>query len=49
MVDVPHLPDLRVNLDMHVGGTVKRPVITGQPSGANIYSRFVLGLASLFR
>ena len=28
VVDVPHLPDLRVNLDMHVGGTVKRPVIT---------------------
>jgi len=49
VVDVPKIPDLRLDLDMHVGGTVKHPAITGEPTGANVYSSFVLGLAKLFR
>jgi hypothetical protein len=48
-VDVPNFPDLRVDLDLHVGGTVKHPAVTGQPHGANVWSRFVLALARLFR
>ena len=48
-VDVPHVPDLRVDVDMHVGGTVKRPLVSGEPKGANIYSSFVLALRRLFR
>ena len=48
-VDVPHAPDLRVDVDMHVGGTIKHPVVSGEPRGANVYSSFVLGLRRLFR
>jgi hypothetical protein len=47
-VDVNNLPDLRVDVDMHVGGTVKKPAITGAPRGANFWSSFVLALAKLF-
>jgi hypothetical protein len=47
-VDVNNLPDLRVDLDMHVGGTLKKPAITGAPTGANLWSRFVLALVRLF-
>jgi hypothetical protein len=47
-VDVNNLPDLRVDVDMHVGGTVKKPSITGGPRGANVWSRFVLALVRLF-
>jgi hypothetical protein len=49
VVDVPNLPDLRVDLDMHVGGTVKKPAVTGEPKGANVYSSLALALARLFR
>ena len=47
-VDVNNLPDLRVDVDMHVGGTLKKPSISGAPTGANIWSRFVLALVRLF-
>jgi hypothetical protein len=47
-VDVNNLPDLRVDVDMHVGGTVKKPAISGSPTGANVWSRFVLALVRLF-
>jgi hypothetical protein len=47
-VDVNNLPDLRLDVDMHVGGTVKKPAITGAPRGANFWSSFVLALAKLF-
>ncbi|HEY7373930.1 MAG TPA: hypothetical protein VIF57_17350 [Polyangia bacterium] len=47
-VDVNNLPDLRVDLDMHVGGTVKKPSLTGTQHGANFWSSFVLALARLF-
>jgi len=47
-VDVNNLPDLRVDVDMHVGGTVKKPAISGGPRGANLWSRFVLALKGLF-
>jgi hypothetical protein len=47
-VDVNNLPDLRVDVDMHVGGTVKKPSISGAPRGANFWSSFVLALAKLF-
>ncbi|HXU03069.1 MAG TPA: hypothetical protein VN903_19020 [Polyangia bacterium] len=47
-VDVNNLPDLRVDIDMHVGGTVKKPSITGTQKGANVWSSFVLALVKLF-
>jgi hypothetical protein len=47
-VDVNNLPDLRVDVDMHVGGTVKKPSFTGTQKGANVWSSFVLALVRLF-
>ena len=47
-VDVNNLPDLRVDVDMHVGGTVKKPSLTGTQHGANLWSSFVLAVARLF-
>lgn len=47
-VDVDNFPDLRVDLDMHVGGTAKRPVLTGTTRGAGLWSSFVLALRRLF-
>ncbi|HMF44529.1 MAG TPA: hypothetical protein VKQ32_27835 [Polyangia bacterium] len=47
-VDVNNLPDLRVDIDMHVGGTVKKPALTGTQHGANVWSSFVLALVRLF-
>jgi hypothetical protein len=47
-VDVNNLPDLRVDVDMHVGGTVKKPSLTGSQHGANLWSSFVLALVRLF-
>jgi hypothetical protein len=40
VVDVPKLPDLRVDLDMLVGGTVKQPVVTGEPTGRTSTARW---------
>jgi len=48
-VDVNNLPDLRLDVDMHVGGTVKKPSITGTQKGANVWTSFVLTLAGLFK
>jgi hypothetical protein len=48
VVEIPHLPDLRVNLDLRVGGTVAHPTITGAPRGANLYSALLLTLGRLF-
>ncbi len=47
-VDVPRLPDLRVDVDMHVGGTVKKPAVTGDARGANAWSSMALWLRRLF-
>jgi hypothetical protein len=47
-VDVPNLPDLRVDVDLHVGGTVKRPAVTGDARGANVWSSMALWLRKLF-
>jgi hypothetical protein len=47
-VDVNNLPDLRLDVDMHVGGTVKKPSISGAQRGANVWTSFVLALARLF-
>jgi hypothetical protein len=47
-VDVNNLPDLRVDVDMHVGGTVKKPALSGSQRGANAWSSFVLALKRLF-
>jgi hypothetical protein len=47
-VDVNNLPDLSLDVDMHVGGTVKKPSLTGTQHGANIWTSFVLALVHLF-
>jgi len=47
-VDINNFPDLRVDLDMHVGGTAKRPVLTGTTKGAGVWSSFVLALRRIF-
>ena len=33
---------------MHVGGTVKKPSLSGTQKGANVWTSFVLDLAGLF-
>ena len=47
-VAINNFPDLRVDLDMHVGGTAKRPVLTGTTTGAGLWSSFVLTLRRIF-
>jgi hypothetical protein len=47
-VDVDNLPDLDLDVDMHVGGTVKKPSISGTQKGHNVWTSFVLTLAKLF-
>jgi len=47
-VDVNNLPDLRLDVDLRVTGTAKKPSISGAPHGANVWSSFVLALAKLF-
>ena len=47
-VDVNNLPDLRLDVDLHVTGTAKKPSIAGAPHGANVWTSFVLALAKLF-
>lgn len=47
-IDVPHIPDLRVGIDGRVGGTAAKPAVSVEPSGANIYSKMILGLRRLF-
>jgi hypothetical protein len=47
-VDVNNLPDLRLDVDLHVTGTAKKPSISGAPRGANVWSSFVLAVAKLF-
>jgi hypothetical protein len=49
VVDVPRLPNLRVNLELHVGGTVGHPSVTGAPRGDNLYTALVLALGRLLR
>jgi hypothetical protein len=49
VVDVPRLPNLRVNLELHVGGTVGHPTVTGAPRGDNLYTALVLALGRLLR
>jgi hypothetical protein len=47
-VDVPHAPDLHIDVDYRVRGTVGHPEASGQISGSGVYSRFLLWLARLF-
>lgn len=49
VVEIPRMPDLRVGLDMHVGGTAAHPALSGEPHGSNLYSRLALALWRLFR
>ncbi len=46
-VELPHAPDLRVDLDSHVTGTLAHPVFTGAPRPSGIYSSIVMGLGRL--
>ena len=41
-------PTCALDVDMHVGGTVKKPSISGTQHGANVWTSFVLTLAGLF-
>ena len=47
-VDINNFPDLSLDADMRVGGTLKKPSITGNPRGANVWSSFILAIAKLF-
>jgi hypothetical protein len=48
-VDVANLPDLRVDVDLRVTGTVKKPVVAGDARGANAWSSTALWLRKLFQ
>jgi hypothetical protein len=47
-VDIDNFPDLSIDADLRVTGTVKKPSIAGSPKGANFWSSFVLAIAKLF-
>jgi hypothetical protein len=47
VVELPRMPDLRVDVDYQVRGTVKRPVPSGRMSGADLYSAAALLLGRL--
>jgi hypothetical protein len=44
-VEVPKAPDVHLDLDFQVRGTVAKPQITGRTQGADLYSRLLLWLA----
>ena len=46
-VDVPHVPDVHVGVDYHVGGTLASPEASGGIRGAGTYSRAMLWLGKL--
>jgi hypothetical protein len=46
-VDVPHVPDVHVGVDYHVGGTLASPEALGGFRGAGTYSRAMLWLGKL--
>jgi hypothetical protein len=48
-VTIDHVPDVRLDVDLHLGGTVARPVVSGGVRPAGIYSTIVLALQRLFR
>jgi len=47
-VDINNFPDLSLDADLRVGGTLKKPSISGGPRGANAWSSFILAIAKLF-
>ena len=48
-VEVPHLPDVHVDIDYRVGGTIAKPQVSGAAQGADLYSSFLLFLRGLFQ
>jgi hypothetical protein len=48
-VELNHAPDLSVDVDFKVGGTLAQPRPQGGLRPAGVYSRFVLFLAGLFK
>jgi hypothetical protein len=48
VVTVPHAPDLRVNADFRIRGTVAHPQTSGDVRGATVYSSLALFLYRLF-
>jgi hypothetical protein len=48
-VDLRDAPDLHVQLDLRAGGTVERPVVTGEARPTGVYSAVVMTLQRLFR
>jgi hypothetical protein len=48
VVDPPWLPDLRLDVDYHIGGTLNEPVLEGELGGRTFYSRLLVWLYELF-
>ena len=48
-VELDHVPDLTVDVDFKVGGTVAQPRPDGKIKPAGVYSRIVMFLAGLFK
>ena len=48
-VEVPHLPDVRVDVDYRVGGTAAKPQVSGHFEGADLWSSFALLLRRIFQ
>ncbi|MDB4979272.1 MAG: hypothetical protein JWM82_24 [Myxococcales bacterium] len=46
-IELAHAPDLRIDLDSHITGTLAHPVVTGAPRPSGIYSSIVMGLGRL--
>jgi hypothetical protein len=48
-VEVPHLPDVKVDVDYRVGGTAAKPQVSGHFEGADLWSSFALLLRRIFQ
>ncbi len=47
-VEIDHVPDVHLDVDLHVGGTLARPALSGQAQPVGIYSTIVLALKRIF-
>lgn len=48
-VRIDHVPDVHLDVGLHLGGTVARPAVAGAVRPAGVYSTILLALQRLFR
>jgi hypothetical protein len=48
-VQLPHAPDIHVDLDARARGTLSRPIVTAEARPAGVYSTILMALQRLLR